>query len=44
MFSGEGVMTRKRFSEEDALDILRQIDLDLASGSTVETSRSASSA
>ncbi len=31
-------MTRKRFSEEAALDLLRQIDLDLASGSTVETS------
>ena len=30
-------MTRKRFSEEDALNILRQVDLDLASGSTVET-------
>ena len=30
-------MTRKRFSEEAALDVLRQIDLDLASGSTVET-------
>ena len=30
-------MTRKRFSEEAALDLLRQIDLDLASGSTVET-------
>ena len=29
-------MTRKRFSEEAALDILRQIDLDLASESTVE--------
>ena len=29
-------MTRKRFSEETALDLLRQIDLDLASGSTVE--------
>ena len=25
-------MTRKRFSEEVALDLLRQIDLDLASG------------
>ena len=25
-------MTRKRFSEEAALDLLRQIDLDLASG------------
>jgi len=30
-------MARKRFSEEAALDLLRQIDLDLASGSTVET-------
>ena len=30
-------MTRKRFSEEDILGILRQIDLDLASGGTVET-------
>ncbi len=30
-------MTRKRFSEEATLDLLRQIDLDLASGSTVET-------
>ena len=30
-------MTRKRSSEEAALDFLRQIDLDLASGSTVET-------
>ena len=30
-------MTRKRFSEEAALDLLRQIDLDLASESTVET-------
>ena len=29
-------MTRKRFSEEAALDLLRRIDLDLASGSTVE--------
>ena len=29
-------MTRKRFSEEAALDLLRQIDLDLASGSAVE--------
>ena len=31
-------MTRKRFSEEDILGILRQIELELASGSTVETS------
>tara|TARA_B100001121_G_C18588730_1_gene573521 strand:- start:688 stop:975 length:288 start_codon:yes stop_codon:yes gene_type:complete len=30
-------MTRKRFSEEDILGILRQIDLDLASGGTLET-------
>jgi hypothetical protein len=30
-------MTRKRFSEEDILRILRQIDLDLASSGTVET-------
>ena len=29
-------MTRKRFSEEAALDLLRQIDLDLASGGTDE--------
>jgi hypothetical protein len=29
-------MIRKRFSEENALDILRQIDFDLSSGSTVE--------
>lgn len=29
-------MTQKRFSEEAALDLLRQIDLDLASGTTVE--------
>ena len=29
-------MTRKRFSEEDILGILRQIELDLAGGSTVE--------
>ena len=29
-------MSRKRFSEEPALDILRQIDLVLASGSMVE--------
>ena len=29
-------MSRKRFSEEAALDILRQIDLALASGSMVE--------
>ena len=30
-------MTQKRFSEEDILGILRQIELDLASGVTVET-------
>ncbi len=30
-------MTRKRFSEEDILGILCQIELDLASGVTVET-------
>ena len=29
-------MTRKRFSEEDILGILRQIELDLSSGETVE--------
>ena len=29
-------MTRKRFSEKSALNLLRQIDLDLASGSAVE--------
>jgi hypothetical protein len=29
-------MTRKRFSEEDILGILRQIELGLSSGSTVE--------
>ena len=28
-------MTRKRFSEEDILGILRQIELELSSGSTV---------
>ena len=31
-------MTRKRFSEEDILGLLRQIELELASGGTVETS------
>ena len=31
-------MTRKRFSEEDILGILRQIELDLAGGRTVEMS------
>lgn len=30
-------MGRKRFSEEDILGLLRQIELDLASGSSVET-------
>ncbi|NQU57866.1 MAG: transposase [Rhodospirillales bacterium] len=30
------MMTRKRFSEEDILNILRQIELDLAAGGTVE--------
>ena len=30
-------MTRKRFSEEDILGILRQIELELASGGTVES-------
>ena len=30
-------MTRKRFSEEDMLGILRQIELELESGVTVET-------
>ena len=30
-------MARKRFSEEDILGLLRQIELDLASGSSVET-------
>jgi len=29
-------MTRKRFSEEDILGVLRQIELELASGGTVE--------
>ena len=29
-------MTRKRISEEDILNILRQIELDLAAGGTVE--------
>jgi transposase-like protein len=32
----EAVMTRKRFSEEDILEILRQIELDLSGGSAVE--------
>ena len=30
-------MTRKRFSEEDILNILRQVELDLAGGKTVES-------
>jgi len=30
-------MTRKRFSEEDILGILCQVELDLAGGGTVET-------
>jgi len=30
-------MTRKRFSEEDILGILRQIELELSAGGTVET-------
>jgi len=30
-------MTRKRFSEEHILGLLRHIELDLASGSSVET-------
>ena len=29
-------MTRKRFSEEDILNVLRQIELDLSGGSSVE--------
>ena len=29
-------MTRKRFSEEEILNVLRQVELDLAGGSTVE--------
>jgi len=29
-------MTRKRFSEEDILEVLHQIELNLASGSAVE--------
>ena len=29
-------MTRKRFSEEDILNILRQVEMDLAAGKTVE--------
>lgn len=30
-------MTRKRFSEEDILNILRQVEMDLAGGNTVES-------
>jgi transposase-like protein len=30
-------MTRKRFSEEDALNVLRQVELELASGNSVES-------
>jgi len=30
------MMTRKRFSEEDILNVLRQIELDLSGGSSVE--------
>ena len=30
-------MTRKRFSDEDALNILRQVELELASGNSVES-------
>lgn len=30
-------MTRKRFSEEDILNILRQVEMDLAGGATVES-------
>lgn len=30
-------MTRKRFSDEDALNVLRQIELELASGNSVES-------
>jgi len=30
-------MTRNRFSEEDILGLLRQIELDLTSGSSVAT-------
>jgi putative transposase len=32
-------MARKRFSDEDVLNLLRQIDLDLASGADVEMAR-----
>jgi len=30
-------MTRKRFSDEDALNVLRQVELELASGNNVES-------
>lgn len=30
-------MTRKRFSDEDALNVLRQIELELASGNSLES-------
>jgi putative transposase len=30
-------MARKRYSDEDVLNLLRQIELSLASGSSVET-------
>jgi len=30
-------MTRKRFSDEDALNLLRQVELELASGNSVES-------
>ena len=30
-------MVRKRYSDEDVLNLLRQIELSLASGSSVET-------
>jgi len=33
---GGVLMTRKRFSEEDILNILRQVEMDLAAGKTVE--------
>jgi putative transposase len=32
----EIVMTRKRFSEEDILNVLRQIEIDLATEKSVE--------
>ena len=30
-------MARKRFSDEDVLNLLRQIDLELASGASIES-------